>query len=776
MFASFALAAQTQEKNLSPGVASNQPQAVEEMAKVPLYFEINQGQADAQVKFVSRGAGHTILLTPSRAALILTERERGRTGSKTERKTSGTVVNMAFVGANRRPEISGMEELSGKSNYFIGKDPGKWRTNIATYGRVLYRELYPGIDLVFYGCKGKLEYDFVVRPGADPRQIVLGFSGTNGMQIDTQGDLMLRTGLGVIRQRKPLVYQEIDGVRRAISGSYVLRGRHQVGLRTAAYDHRTPLIIDPVLSYSTYLGGSGFDQGFGIAVDSAGNVYVIGYTTSTNFPTTSGAFQTTSGGPAFVTKLNPAGSALVYSTYLGGVDGRSIAVNSAGNAYVTGGVTSASNFPTTPGAFQATSPGGKDAFVTALNAAGSALVYSTYLGGSSDEFGYGIGVDGAGNAYVTGTTSSTNFPTTPGAFQTALGGQSDAFVTKLNPAGLAAYSTYLGGWGADSGYGIAVDSAGNAYVTGAAGSPNFPRTTGGTSQSGLHAFVSKLNPAGSAPLVYSIFLGGSYNIGNGIAVDHLGNAYVTGISYVSDFPTTPGVYQATFGGAWDAFATKLNPAGFALYSTFLGGSSKDGGYSIAVDGAGNAYVTGFTFSGNFPTTPDALPPPTQGSHAFVTALNPAGSAIYSTYLGGSIQEFGYGISVNSAGNAYVTGTTASTNFPTTPGAFQTTLSGTTDAFVVKIILEPIQALTQSLTTLINGLNLSAQLTSLLLSFVQQIPTAVSSLTTAQKAAAIANINGLITTVRTLISFNILPASQGSLLISIANQAIAVLSQ
>jgi len=701
------LAAQAQEKSPPVRAASNRARSIEAFANLPLYFEPNQGQAEAQVKYLSRGAGHLLFLTPSKAVLVLTKREHSESW-KTERRTSGTVLHMAFRGANRQAQISGQEELSGKVNYFIGDDPGKWRTNIATYGRVLYRGLYPGIDLAYYGLHGQLEYDFVVSPGADPRRIVLTFKGAERVDIDAHGDLVLLTDLGVIRQRKPVVYQEISGVRQEISADYVLKGAHQVAFKVGAYDATKPLIIDPVLVYSTFLGGSGSDLGYGIAVDSSGNAYVAGFTASTDFPTTPGAFQTVLalGSDAFVTKLNPVGSApLVYSTYLGGNGadyGFAIAVDSLRNAYVTG-QTDSTNFPTTPGAFQTGFGSGLvDAFVTKLNPTGSALSYSTYLGGGSFDSGQGIAVDGSGNAYATGYTLSTDFPTTPGAFQTTSGGSYDAFVTKLSPTGSAplVYSTYLGGSGIDVGSAIAVDTLGNAYVTGYA-DPNFPTTTSAfqTTYGGgsADAFVTKLNPAGSAPLAYSTYLGGNgQDIGQAIAVDGSGNAYVTGYTDSVSFPTTRGAFQTTFGGGfYDSFVTKLSPTDSAplVYSTYLGGSGIDVGYGIAVDSSGNAYVGGYTNSTNFPTTTGAFQTTFGGgaSDAFVTKLNPGGSAplVYSTYLGGSGEDVGQAIAVDSFRNSYVTGYTASSNFPTTGGAFQTTFGGGSyDAFVATLAISP----------------------------------------------------------------------------------------
>ena len=472
---------------------------------------------------------------------------------------------MKLIDANPTPRVTGIEELSGRSNYFIGNDPAKWRTNVPTYSKVEYRDVYPGVSLVYYGNQQQLEYDLVVAPGADPSTIGLSFVGADRLEVDGDGDLVLHTAAGTIRQRKPVIYQEISGVRKEISGGYVFKGEHQVGFKVAAYDASQPLVIDPVLSYSTYLGGSADDQGLGIAVDAAGNTYVTGATNSTNFPKTAGVFDTTFGGgicfgssclDVFVTKLDPTGSALLYSTYLGGTGndiGFGIAVDGAGNAYVTG-FTNSSNFPTTAGAFQTSFGGFDDAFVTKLDPTGSVLLYSTYLRGSGFDFGNGIAVDATGNAYVTGTTLSTDFPTTPGAFQPAR----------------------RGGVGAD-------------------------------------AFVTKLNPTGSA-LVYSTFLGGTGgNFGSAIAVDTAGSAYVAGGTTATNFPTTVGAFQTSFGGNRRAFVTKLDPNGAALvYSTFLARTGSDNGSAIAVDAAGSAYVTGATGSIDFPTTAGAFQTPRQG--------------------------------------------------------------------------------------------------------------------------------------------------------------------
>jgi streptogramin lyase len=674
--------------------------------QLPLSFEANEGQLDPQVRFLARGNGYSLFLTPTQAVLTLQQPPVPGSQPPAAVVSPETVLRMHLIGANHDPPVVGEDRLPGMSNYLIGNDPSQWHTAIPTYGKVAYHGVYPGIDLVYYGDQRQLEYDFTVAPGADPAAITLAFQGADNLSLDGQGDLVLHTPSGDVVEHAPVLYQEGITGQEAVFGRYVLEGADQAGFEVGPYDHSRRLIMDPVLSYSTYLGGSSTDRGFGIAVDGSGNAYLTGDTFSTNFPTTAGAFQTTNRGlfDAFVTKLNAAGTGLVYSTYLGGSNddaGAAIAVDPAGNAYVAG-VTGSTNFPTTPGAFQRTKGGGPlivNAFVAKLNAGGTGLVYSTYLGGSGDFYGdagISIAVDAVGHAYVTGDTDSTNFPTTPGAFQRTKGGGAstfNAFVTKLNAGGTALlYSTYLGGSRGDEGYAIAVDPAGSAYVTGYAGSTNFPTTPGAfqtTLRGVINAFVTKLNPSGTAVL-YSTYLGGSGNDqGNGIAVDGSGNAFVTGYASSTNFPTTPGAFQTTnhAPGHANAFVTKLNAGGTALlYSTYLGGTNGDEGHAIAVDGSSNAYVTGQTASTDFPTTPGAFQTTNHSRYwnAFVTKLNAVGTALhYSTYLGGSNADGAYAIAVDGSGNAYVTGYADSGDFPTTPGAFQAALRGSENAFMAK---------------------------------------------------------------------------------------------
>ncbi|MDT4897705.1 MAG: hypothetical protein QOH25_2782 [Acidobacteriota bacterium] len=708
--------------------------------QLPLSFEANHGQANKSVNFLARGAGYTLALSPTEAAFALTRRsdERSQSGEPSlshsdnseaairARRDAGTsdalgsepptVLRMNLVGANRGAGSEGLNELEGKVNYLIGNDRSQWRTNISTFARVRYTEVYPGIDLVYYGNQKQLEYDFVVSPGRDAREIALEFAGAEKVEVEAAtGDLLLTVREATIRQPKPTVYQEVAGARREVEGGYVLDEGGRVRFALGDYDPRMPLVIDPVLVYSTYLGGSGDEQARDITVDSSGNAYMCGHTNSTNFPTAN-AFDATfntgniaSDRDAFVTKLNAAGTALVYSTYLGGT-GNSInlpgddlcyklAVDSGGNAYVTG-QTRSTNFPTA-NALQSTYGGGlSEGFLTKLNAAGNALVYSTYIGGDTFDEARDVALDSSGNAYVAGRTTSSNFATVNPIQATFAGGGSDVFVMKLNAAGSAIiYSTYLGGGGGtgnngfDAAFSIALDPSNNVYITGQTISMNYPTANAiqSTFGGGLDgdAFVTKINAAGNA-LVYSTYLGGSdSDIGADIAVDSSGNAHVTGQTRSTNFPTGNAL-KATLSGTGDAFVTKLNAAGSAFaYSTYLGGSGDDAGNDIALDSSGNTYIAGGTGSTDLPTLN-----PTQGTFgggagdAFVMRLNPAATALlFSTYLGGTDFDRGNAIALDSAANIYVAGLTRSTNFPTLNPA-QAANGGGDDAFVTKITDTP----------------------------------------------------------------------------------------
>jgi Abnormal spindle-like microcephaly-assoc'd, ASPM-SPD-2-Hydin/Beta-propeller repeat/Cep192 domain 4 len=682
----------------------------EAYARLPLSFEENHGQAPNAVRFLSRGHGHTLFLTDRGAILTLPRPGIGNEGPGSK----DAVVRMKILGGNSTPVAVGADPLPGQANYFMGSDPGSWRTRIPTYARVEYRNVYPGADLVYYGQDGRLEYDFRLSPGMSPRIIRMAFAGAKNMRLSPEGDLILLLPKGEIRFEKPVIYQAGPRGRRMLGGGYLLRGRNEISFFVPSYDRSLPLVVDPTLSYSTYLGGTGTDNAFGIAVDSSGNAYIAGQTSSLDFPI-KGAFQGSNNGgttDVFVTKLSPDGSSLVYSTYLGGGGtdyGKAIAVDSSGSAYVTGAtnsgtVNNTANFPTTPGVKQTTLIGGYDAFVTKLSADGATLLYSTYLGSSDDDIGNAIAVDSAGNTFIAGSTASPKFPVTKSAFQTTLSGGTDAFFIELNPTATspAVYGTFLGGSGDDSANGIAIDSSGKPYITGKTASSNFPVTTGvqQTSLGGsTDAFVAKLDPAqtGIPSLVYSTYLGGAGDdIGYGIALDSSNNAYIAGSTDSATYPATTGVVQTTLGGGTDAFISELNPDGTGLvYSTFLGGAGDDAAKTIALDSAGNAIVAGSTESTDFPTLfpIQASCASTAGSpcdDAFAASLGPGGTALnYSTYLGGGLHDEIDAVAVDSSANAYVAGSTVSTDFPTV-NAFQQLCAmpaGTTtcgNSFVAKI--------------------------------------------------------------------------------------------
>jgi hypothetical protein len=677
-------------------------------------FEANQGQADSAVRFLARGQGYTILLKPSEAALALQSwRQGARFPEKAPaRPTPFTcVLKMKIEGANPFAPAKGLDQLPGLSNYFIGNDPGRWHTNIPTYRRVRFEHIRPGVDLVYYGNHRQLEYDFVLSAGVEPQSLRLSFEGSD-VAIDPQGDLVLTSTDGQVTFRRPVAYQgdkSNPAKKHFLAASYVLKGHNRVGFDVPDYDPHEPMVIDPVLNYSTYLGGNGGNTGNAVALDSFNDAYVTGSTTSINFPTSANpkAYQGSNGGDAdaFVTKLRYDGEAVIYSTYLGGNNfdiGNGIALDPSGDAYIVGS-TSSANFPTTANVFQPTFGGNTDAFVAKLDPSGSKLLYSTFLGGSDIDYGLALAVDQYGNAFVTGSTQSTDFPTA-NPIQFGNSGNGDAFVAEINPnlKGLSqlVYCTYLGGSSADSGQGIAVDLGGNAYVTGFTYSTNFPTYNAyqGSNAGSVDAFIAKLTAGGSS-FVFSTYLGGSGDDrGWAIALDKQLNIYVAGstrtpcfpatkattmCNATETFPTTPGAFQSLntsqSPGYSDVFVTKLNSAGTALiYSTLLGGSLTDSAAGIAVDSSGNAYVTGYTQSSDFPTANAPLASYARGNcgpnpchEAFVTELNTQGSSlVYSTYLGGSAADIGNAIAVDSNNNAYVVGTTFSSDFPAIARAYQ----------------------------------------------------------------------------------------------------------
>ncbi len=677
--------------------------------QVPVSFEANVGQTDERVRFLARGSGYTLFLTPTEAVLTLQKSVPAETADDEfdETLVHEYVVRMEMLGANKNAAVVGRTPLAGKVNYLVG-DASQWHTNVPTYGRVEYQEVYPGIDLAYYGnAQNELEYDFTVSPGADPNRIGVRFQGVDRLELDAQGDLLLHTPLGAIRQQRPVVYQEVNGARREVAGRYVVSDQ-QVGFQLGAYDAGRPLVIDPVLTYSTYLGGSDTEDGYAIAVDYASAAYVTGMTASINFPTRPGAFQTMNRGltDIFVTKLSPAGNTREYSTYLGGNGNdraHGIAVDYEGNAFLTGRIDS-TNFPVTTGAFQITPRGSYDAFATKLAASGSSLVYSTYLGGDGNDAGFGIAVDAnTGRAYITGGTNSQDYPATANAYQFA-NYQTDSFLTVLAADGRTTpYSTFFGGGASNErANAITLDLYGGVYITGQTRAEDLPVSANAVQRlfgGGLNdGYVAKFDPlsSGDASLVWSTFVGGNDDDRPvGIAVDWYASVYITGITTSLNFPTVTALQPTYRGGISDGFVMKLNyDASARIFSTYLGGNGSDKGTAIAVTGPGDApHIVGATTSTNFPTLAPIQATNGGGSDAFVTKLRGAGNALdYSTYLGGAGDEnvsfsdttHQGGIVLDWNGAAYVIGKTQSANYPTVNPAQGAYGGGDGDAFVAKI--------------------------------------------------------------------------------------------
>jgi hypothetical protein len=701
-------------------------------ASLPLRFEAGQKQTDGAANFVARGANAEFHIAPNQTTFILRQ-SAGKTASCT----------MQFVGANAAARIAGGAELAGKINYLVGCDPAGWRTGVPTFAQVRVGEIYPGVSLVYYGNGRELEYDFNLAAGTDPQQIILRFNGAEKISVNPQGDLIIGLNGGKVVQHAPVAYQKIGDTRRAIASAYKIVDAHTATFALGDYDRNQPLVIDPVLGYSTYFGGNYGEIAHAVAIDASGNVYVAGETLSTAFSNnvplaTSGAFQTnfhggTLTGDAFVAKFDNTGSNLLYLTYLGGGSddaAYALALDNLGNAYVTG-LTRSSDFPTNNALYgykTSFAPGYGLAFVAELNTNGSKLIYSTYLSGYVADSGYAIAVDAAQNAYVAGYTVAPGFPVTTNALQTKLACTNtvyfnrNAFVAEIAPGGTnLAYCSYLGGTNYDQATGIALDPAGNVYVSGYTASTNFPATNAiagfkylnGASNAtpALDAFVCKFNP-NFAGLSYSTLLGGTNNdAANAIAADAGGNAYVVGWTCSTNFPNTTNTLTAfgTNSGSFvrtnltgyviatNAFLTQIqwNGTNAAIgYSVMFGGFGNDAATSVALSpvGDGNVFVTGHASSTNFPvagitantrflqTTNSGL------SDAFVIGFtNNAAQVLYSAYLGGADNDAAYGIAVDPLDAVYVVGQTLSTNFPTL-NARQNFRNGTNDAFLAKIFL------------------------------------------------------------------------------------------
>jgi hypothetical protein len=698
------------------------------LSTLPLAFEANQGQTDPQVKYMARGNGYTIFLTandtvfalqsPSQTAPSRVSGKQGllqdKTAPEAVAKDQTAAIHMHLVGGNAQAQIAPGSQLPGVTNYYIGSDRSKWQAGVKQYAGVAYRDVYPGVNMAFHGEQRQLEFDFIVTAGASPAPINLGFSGTRKIATDAAGNLLLSSTVGDVVLRKPVAYQERYGKRQFVSAEFVQKTNNKVGFALGPYDRSRELVIDPSLSYATYVGGASEDEAFAIALDGSGNAYVTGQTKSLSF----------NGKPAgptfnvFVTKVNSNGTAFGYTDIFaatgvagncsasgtGSCSGNAIAVDSTGNAYVAG--TATAGFPTLSGFQTSFGGGGSDAFVLKLNSSGT-LMYSTFLGGSGSDNANAIAIDGSGNVYVAGETHSTDFPIKAPAIQSSNAGGDAAFVTKLDSTGMSlGYSTYLGGSGGNLATGIALDSSKNAYVTGITISSDFPTTSGvvqATAGGADDGFVTEVKADGSA-WVYSTYLGGSgADDALGIAVDSAGEAYVTGSTNSTNFPTANAAQNALGGSsATNVFVTKLNAGATALvFSTYYGGTLDDAGAGIALDSFGDAYVTGTATSSNYPVTSGggAL---SGTSDALVTEFSNTGFVVYSSFLGGSGTEnqelvasnitgpFG-AIAVDSSSNAYLAGITASTTgFPiTSSGVAQPNYGGgATDGFVAKVGAAP----------------------------------------------------------------------------------------
>ena len=651
--------------------------------KTPLTFEERRAASGGSV-FLAHVAGHALVFA---ASGTIVERE-----SQAHSPSPKPVLRFLDASPNAQPQAAG--PLAGLANYLVGSDRGQWRTGVPLYQRILYRNLYPGIDLIFYGKQDRLEYEFVVAPPATWRSIRLDLPGAQHLEIDGEGNLKSQAASVWVTHAQLKIYQNVPGGRRDVFGRFVLKGGHEVGFDIGPYERGRPLIIDPTLAFASYLGGSGDDYAHAVAVDSSGCAYVVGETGSWNFPTQGPAQQSMAGDTdVFVTKWNAAGTGIVYATYIGG-RGRDVAtgvaVNAAGNAYVTG-FTYSGDFPISGGALRSGFAGASKAFAFKLNPSGNALVYATFLGGSGDDYAAGIAVDSSGEAHIAGYTASVDFPVTQGAFQPYYGGgYYDGFFAKLNAGGSALlYATYLGGMENDTAAGVALDPSGNIYVAGQTQSGNFPTLNPLQSiASENNAFVVKMNPSGQ--VLYSTYLGGTgLNYGTAIAADAAGNAYVTGFTDAPDFPGTASAYQPGNRGSYDAFVATLNSTGTSVVSaTYLGGSGSDIAYGIALDGSGNVYIAGSTYSIDFPAA--AAPQSKYGGSgdAFVAEFNhQLTSLAYASYFGGSGNDLAAGIAADSNGNAYITGWTgsgqSSSEIPISTGAFEPVGLGGIDAFLAK---------------------------------------------------------------------------------------------
>lgn len=680
------------------------------------FFIENKGQWNSEVKYLARIGGMNAWITTQGvvydfykierqydlALTIHLSKDQKHKYEKENTGISGQVVRMTLIGANANSIDAGIKQKEGYYNYFIGNDQNKWAGRVNLYDNIEQQGIYEGIDLRYYFDQGLLRYDYIAEPGADLEQIRMIFEGQDEIQVNENGEIVLKTALGEITYGKIYAYQDVDGQFEEVGCYFEKKNNGDIGIRVDNYNPNKELIIDPLV-YSTFIGGNDWDEGWAFDLDVDGNPIITGFTFSTNFPTTIGAYQTNiAWGDIFVTKLNSNGSELIFSTFLGGNDvdyGYSLSLDSEGAIFLTG-ATYSSDFPTTAGAYQTIAGGGfGDAFVTKLDALGSSLIYSTYLGSDSEDFGSSLVLKNDGSVFIAGYTSSADFPVTGNAVQLLMAGPSDGFLTRLNSTGSSLkYSTFLGGSSSDGAGVLAIGTDKDIYVVGKTHSSDFPTTPGAfqTVYGGnTDGFITKLTPTGNA-ILYSTYLGGSGDdtgYGFGVSIDVDGNAFIVGSTNSIDFPVTPSALQTSNNGLYDVFVTKLDALGSSLlYSTFLGGQDIDFGYSIDSDLSGNVFLTGSTNSTDFPITSGAFQTSNNGLYdVYVANLDVTGSILnYSTYLGGGDFDEAYSILQGADGSVTLTGYTVSPDFPVTAGAYQTTFGGIPDdMFVTKMLLTEI---------------------------------------------------------------------------------------
>ena len=676
-----------------------------EPLQVPVFFEANQGQFDDQVRFVARAPGASFWFTPADIRIVLDRIEpdtglRGAMDGRARPAPAGLVERLAFTvrlldaSPGSLPEGQGL--LPGKVNYFLGRDPARWRAQVLTYGSILYRDLYPRADLRYYGAGDGLKYDLILHPGAEVEMVSLAYDGVQGLQVNDTGQLEIATAWGTLIEEAPLAWQEDDGGRRdPVAAAYRLQAGNRIGFWVGAYDPTRPLVLDPTLNYSTFVGGGTRELAHAVALDEAGNAVITGSTTSNDFPVTEGALDPvrSDGWDAFVTKLDANGESLIFSTYVGGLGtevGYGVAVDEAGNVVVAG-ATGSTDFPTTSDAYREEYEGGEyDAFVLKLAPGGDSLLYGTFVGGNDMDMAYTLGLYGE-QAVIAGVTESPNFPTTSNAFDRYHNGLGDLFITKLDAdGGSLSFSTLVGGSGEDLGRRLAVASGGNVVVTGHTNSANFPTSSDAFApdyRRKYDAFVLELNSDGRS-LNYSTFLGARADeYGQGLALDANGDPVVTGATSSADFPTTTGAYDTHYNGYSDVFVAKVTDNGKTLaWSTYLGGSGSDSGMVVGLDANDNPILAGTTDSTDLPISDDALDDTYNGeSDVLLAKLSASGDSIsYSTYAGGAARDEATGLAVTNAGDVVVAGWTESFAFPTTEGAFDPEFNGRQDGFLMRI--------------------------------------------------------------------------------------------